>query len=77
MSLGAIVIILVIGLSVSLALFARHREKKEYNNGVCKCGNKLRAFAVDSQGGVGWSCDDPDCRHYVWTSWIKPKEEKK
>lgn len=77
MSWGVVAITLVIGFAVSLALFARHREKKEYNNGICKCGEKLKAFALDSQGGTGWTCDNPKCRHYVWTSWIKPKGEEK
>ena len=42
---------------------------KAFNRGICKCGNRLRHFDNDSQGGQGWCCDK--CGRVVWISWIK------
>ena len=40
-------------------------EKKLYNNGICQhCGQKLRYFTTDSQGGRGYICDK--CDYCVW-----------
>lgn len=45
-------------------------EKKEFNHGTCsRCGEKMRHFDVDSQGGHGWCCDR--CGRVIWCSWIK------
>lgn len=45
-------------------------EKRDFNNGICPyCGNKLRHFDDDSQGGQGWCCDE--CNHTAWISWFK------
>lgn len=41
-----------------LSLAIMH-EKREYNNGICKCcGKKLRHFDTDSQGGRLYTCED-------------------
>lgn len=51
-----------------IMLWARSREKKRYNNGICiNCGNKLRHFDVDSQGGRGYCCDK--CHYHTWVSY--------
>lgn len=44
-------------------------EKREYNNGKCKCGGDWEYFATDSQGGVGYECSN--CGKVVWHSWYK------
>lgn len=41
---------------LSLAILC---EKREYNNGICKCcGKKLRLFDIDSRGGRLYTCED-------------------
>lgn len=46
------------------------REKKDFNNGICPdCGEPLRHFDDDSQGGQGWVCDK--CGYHTWISWFK------
>jgi hypothetical protein len=39
-------------------------EPREFNKGVCNCGNPLRHFDNDSQGGRGWKCDA--CGRTMW-----------
>lgn len=68
-----------IGISIiigwSIALIARTVDKKAFNKGYCKeCGNKLRHFSVDSQGGRGYICDK--CGHCVWVSYNVDKDFK-
>ena len=59
---------LLIAGGFTIALIARAFEKKAFNNGYCKeCGNKLRYFDTDSQGGRGYICDK--CGHCVWVSY--------
>ena len=62
---------IVIGLALWIVpiLFSILHEKREFNHGVCKCGNRLRHFSEDSQGGHGWVCDK--CQNVVWVSWIR------
>ena len=51
-----IVMIAVFFIILRLAILC---EKREYNNGICKCcGKKLRCFDVDSQGGRLYTCED-------------------
>ena len=76
----------IIGILIGLVLLvliafgmiiARNSEKKEYNDGICtKCGNKLRLFDEDSQGGRGYHCDK--CGRFVWVSYNvdKPRKEE-
>ena len=47
---------------------------KSYNKGYCpKCGNKLRLFDTDSQGGRGYCCDS--CNGYAtWIGWPVDKK---
>ena len=47
-------------------------ERKDFNHGICPhCGQPLRCFDKDSQGGHLWTCDN--CGYYTATSWIKHK----
>lgn len=71
---------ILIGLLVILAVvfgmvITRNNEKKEYNNGICtKCGNKLRLFDKDSQGGRGYQCEK--CGRIIWVSYNVDKSMK-
>ena len=57
-------IILVIA-SVFLDIFI---EKHSFNKCTCrKCGEKLRMYDTDSQGGRGYCCDK--CGHHIWVRW--------
>lgn len=53
---------------ILLILFAPNDEKEKFNNGICKvCGQKLKCFDTDSQGGRGYTCSE---WHYpVWVSY--------
>lgn len=43
-------------------------EKKNYNKGVCiNCGQKLKLFGHDPQGGRGYMCNN--CHYYTWVSY--------
>ena len=45
-------------------------ERRGWNHGICpECGEKLRHFDCDSQGGDGWCCDK--CRYKTWVSYKK------
>ena len=72
--------ILLIGLVLLVLLafgmnIARNNEKKEYNDGICtKCGNKLRLFDIDSQGGRGYHCSK--CGRFIWVSYNVDKSRK-
>lgn len=46
-------------------------EYKHLNDGICpNCGEPLRHFDTDSQGGDGWTCDFCD-KYTVWVSYHK------
>lgn len=63
-----ILVILIIVTLVCLAIHAREDEKKRYNNGFCpNCGNSLRCFDMDSQGGRMYKCDI--CGYYTWVTY--------
>ena len=41
---------------------------KQFNKGICpKCGEKLKFFDMDSQGGRGYKC--PKCKYITWVSY--------
>ena len=45
-------------------------EVKDWNGGYCpRCGEKLRHFGCDSQGGDVWCCDA--CDYITWVSYYK------
>lgn len=59
----SLTVLIIIGI-----ILARNYEKKKYNNGICpRCGNPLRNFDIDSQGGRGYICDE--CFYRTWCSY--------
>lgn len=65
--LTLICIILIICLILGI-IITRIKEKKAYNNGYCpNCGEKLRHFDTDSQGGRGYTCKK--CGYTTWVSY--------
>ena len=67
--------ILVITFIVGGIIWANIIERKHFNNGICPyCGQPLRCFDMDSQGGYLWKCDN--CGYFTSTSWIKHKNVK-
>ena len=50
--------------------YAIHRERKDWNNGICPiCGHELRCFGLDSGGSDGWTCDN--CDYTTWVGYRK------
>lgn len=44
---------------ISIMMYARHIEKRHWNNGICrKCGKPWEHFDTDSQGGRMYQCDN-------------------
>lgn len=71
-----ILLILFLAFSICGCVWCYHREKKDFNNGICPhCGTKLKHFDNDSHGGEGWCCDE--CGYFTWISWFKGKKEEK
>lgn len=67
--------ILVIIFIVGGIIWANITERRNFNNGICPCcGQPLRCFDMDSQGGYLWKCDN--CGYFTSTSWIKHKNVK-
>lgn len=53
------ILIIMAAISFIILSLAILYEKREYNNGICKCcGKKLRHFDTDSQGGRLYTCED-------------------
>lgn len=64
---AGMIIIFIIVFCISIYIFSRI-EAKAWNKGYCpKCGNKLRHFDDDTQGGHGWCCDK--CGYTTWVSY--------
>ena len=62
------IIIFIILLLIILPLIAIRNEKRLFNNGICKiCGQRLKHFDTDSQGGRGYTC--PSMHYTVWISY--------
>lgn len=59
----------LIGLIVCGMVWARGREKKEWNGGICtECpGSKVVYFDSTSQGCRGYRCDE--CQRRFWISY--------
>lgn len=52
-------ILIMVTLFICYALIGIIWEKRNYNNGICKCcGKPLRHFDTDSQGGRLYTCPD-------------------
>lgn len=67
----ALIILIVVGLFVGIGLpCAIISEKREFNNGICPiCGEKLKHFDDDSQGGRGYCCPSTKHSYYTWVSY--------
>ena len=66
--MATIIIISIAIIAIILAVLGIYVEKKSFNNGYCKvCGQKLRVFDTDSQGGRGYTC--PNMHYSVWVSY--------
>lgn len=67
----ALIILVVVGLFVGIGLpCAIISEKREFNNGICPiCGEKLKHFDDDSQGGRGYCCPSTKHSYYTWVSY--------
>ena len=69
-----IILLLVIGLNI--VIYAIRSEIKTFNNGFCKvCGQKLKHFDTDSQGGRGYTC--PSMHYPVWISYHCVDKDRK
>ncbi len=64
-----IIAVLLIFWIVTIPIF-RAIEKREYNNGHCKCGGVWKYFDTDSQGGDGYYCEN--CGKVIWICWFHP-----
>lgn len=59
---------LAVLLVIALPPIGIYTEKKDFNDGICpRCGDELKHFATDSQGGRGYCCDT--CDYCTWVSW--------
>lgn len=66
--LAVLLILGAIGVFALAIFLASYAEARRYNNGKCvKCGNELKYFDSDSQGGRGYKCSN--CGHTVWVSY--------
>ena len=60
----------VIVLMIAGCLWARAREKQDWNNGRCLCGQHWEHFDNDSQGGRGYVCrNHKPVGRYIWISY--------
>lgn len=68
MSLIIVITLVVIFFMLGIFLIGYLTERKYYNKGICpKCGEKLKFFDMDSQGGRGYKC--PKCKYITWVSY--------
>lgn len=69
-----ILIAIVVIIWIASFWFAYIGDKISYNNGKCPCcGNELKLFDMDSQGGRGYTC--PKCGYTTWVSYNVDKQE--
>ena len=53
---------------ISMGIFTRMREKKDFNGGICpRCGSRLKNFDMASDGSRGYDC--PKCGYTTWCSY--------
>lgn len=63
------ILIVAVGLFIGIGL-SIIKEKREFNNGICPiCGQKLKHFDNDSQGGRGYCCPSIKHKYYTWVSY--------
>lgn len=65
------IILVVVGSFIGIGILCAIRnEKKGFNDGICPiCGEKLKHFDNDSQGGRGYYCPSTKHRYYTWVSY--------
>jgi predicted RNA-binding Zn-ribbon protein involved in translation (DUF1610 family) len=67
--------LLVIGLFIFGTIWAKRREAKDFNGGICpNCGHALETEDMDSQGGEMWVC--PNCDYTTWVSYKRYVQSK-
>ena len=67
------IIFWVVAIFAIVIAIARHSEAKSFNGGKCReCGNMLRLFDMDSQGGRGYICNE--CGYITWVSYNVDKK---
>ena len=66
-SLAIVTSLVVLGV-VCLTCIGISLEKKGFNGGNCPiCGNRMKLFDHDSQGGRGYCCHN--CNYHTWVSY--------
>ena len=64
----AICIVVGVVIFISMMMLGIYLESRAYNKGICpECGDNLRNFDTDSQGGRGYCCDK--CGYNTWVSY--------
>lgn len=72
---GTVLAILVLALVVGI-IWARGKEKKDYNRGYCpRCGEHMELFDYDSHGSRGYKCNR--CHYYCWISYNVDRDYEK
>jgi len=72
MELVLLTILVAILLFTVISIIMHFIEKKEFNNGVCKCGGTLRYVTSDLRGGDCFECKK--CGKIIWLSWYDGKK---
>ena len=55
--IGYVAMALVIGAWFAIGIIGKYWERRDFNHGICPiCGEKLKYFDSDSQGGRGYMC---------------------
>ena len=68
--LGILILAVIVGI-----IWARIKEKKDYNRGYCpRCGEYMRLFDYDSHGSRGYTCDR--CHYHCWVSYNIDKDHE-
>ena len=66
---GIYVVMGVLALFIGGSVWARAREKKEWNGGICReTGTRWELFDINSQGGRGYVTRTGE-RKVTWISW--------
>lgn len=65
-ALGVFGLMLVVGGTVA-GIIGYCRERRQWNGGICPdCGDIWQYFSLDSQGGLGFKCQNG---HACWVSY--------
>ena len=65
------IILVALGLFLGIGILRTIiNEKRGFNNGICPiCGEKLKHFDTDSQGGRGYCCLSKKHLYFTWVSY--------